>query len=50
MEKLNSGAELDQQKDVSLFSRQDESPCCEAGKPVSPNNKDASFFDQGLPL
>ena len=40
----NKGPILDQQKDVYLFFRRDESRCCAAGKPVSSKNKDTSFY------
>ena len=38
-----NGPVLDQQKDVSLSFRRDESRCCAGGKTVSSKNKDTSF-------
>ena len=37
---MDFGSVVDQQKDVSLFFRRDESRCCVTGSPVSSKNKD----------
>ena len=38
-----AGSVVDQEKNVSLYFRRDESRCCAAGSPASSKNKDTSF-------
>ena len=45
------GSVIDQQKDVSLYIRRDESHCCVAGSQVLSINKDTSFcWSTNVPL